>query len=42
MMPFSYTGFGTVAILLMIVLAAAGQVLQYIKNNRSKHRQGGV
>jgi len=38
MIPLSYTGFGTAAILLMVMLAGAGQVLQSLKNHRSGRR----
>ena len=39
MMPFSFHGFGTTAILLMVAIAMAGQALRFLKERYSnKHR----
>ena len=40
MMPFSFHGLGTTAILLMLAIAMAGQALRYLKEhhfNRHRH-----
>ena len=39
MMPLSYQGFGFTAILVMVVILSAGQLLKYLKE-RFQHPQG--
>jgi hypothetical protein len=33
MMPFSYHGFGSTAIILMVLIVAAGQAFRYMKDH---------
>ena len=36
-MPFSFEGFGTVAILAMVLILAAAQGIEYLKSNHKSH-----
>jgi hypothetical protein len=36
-MPFSFEGFGTVAILAMVLILAAAQGIEYLKSRRRHH-----
>ena len=37
MMPFSYNGFGSAAIIIMVAIVAASQAFRYVKNRFMKH-----
>ena len=39
MMPLSYQGFGFTAILVMVGILSAGQLLKYLKERFYQHRQ---
>jgi hypothetical protein len=36
-MPFSFTGFGAVAILAMVIILSASQGIEYLKSHRRHH-----
>jgi hypothetical protein len=38
MMPFSYQGFGSAAILLMVLIVASAQAFRYVKDRFINHK----
>jgi hypothetical protein len=42
MMPLSYQGFGFTAILLMVAILSAGQLLKYLKDRVQQHRSRSI
>jgi hypothetical protein len=42
MTPFSYQGFGFTAILMMVAILSAGQLLKYLRERFHQHRDGSV